>query len=404
MKMTTSQWIEAEKQWNAANYHPLPVVLTRGEGVWVWDHDGKRYMDMMSAYSAVSHGHGHPRLKAALKAQMDRLCIASRAFHHDQFLPFIEKLCTMAQLDQALVMNTGVEAVETAVKAARRWGYLKKGIPEHCAEILVAENNFHGRTVTAISFSTEPAYRANFGPFTPGFRAIPFGDSAALEAAITPNTCAFLVEPMQGESGIRIPPAGWLKQVETICRKHNVLLLLDEIQTGLGRTGALFAHFHEGVRPDGLIVGKALGGGLLPVSAFIAPRAVMEVFTPGSHGSTFGGNALACAVGLAALEVIEEEGLVERSRTLGDYFIEQLKNISHPAIIEVRGKGLWVGVEIDPARVSSRKLSEAMLAAGFLVKDVHGSVLRFAPPLVIEKQQIDEAVAAWAQLVQKMER
>lgn len=402
MEMSTTAWIEAERRWCAFNYDPLPVILTRGEGVWVWDQAGKCYLDMMSAYSAVSHGHGHPRIKQALLAQADRLCIPSRAFHHDMLLPFVQKLSTMAGLDQALIMNTGVEAVETAIKAARRWGYFKKGIPENSAEIIVAQDNFHGRTVTVTSFSTDETYRAGFGPFTPGFKTVPFGDAAALEAAIAPNTCAFLVEPMQGEAGIHIPPIGWLKEVAAICQKHQVLLLLDEIQTGLGRTGALFAYQHENIQPDGLIVGKALGGGILPVSAFIAKTAVMEVFRPGSHGSTFGGNPLACAVGLMALQVLEDENLVERSRMLGDYFLTQLKKVQHSAIIEVRGRGLWIGVEIDIQQLSPRKVCEALMHAGFLVKDVHGKVIRFAPPLIIEKVQLDAMVTAFAQVLQQM--
>lgn len=392
--MEQAAQIEAERQWCAQNYAPLPVVLARGHGVWVWDTDNRRYLDMMSAYSAVSHGHGHPRLLAALCEQASQLVIPSRAFHHDQMFPFLERLCELTGQDRALLMNTGAEAVETAIKAARRWGYEVKGIPDNKAEIIVANDNFHGRTVTITSFSTEAAYRHHFGPFTPGFVPVPFGDAKALEAAITPNTCAVLVEPMQGEAGIKIPPVGWLTRIAEVCENSRVLLILDEIQTGLGRTGARFAHDHESVKPDGLILGKALGGGMFPVSAFLSRADVMDVFQPGTHGSTFGGNPLACRVGLEALNVMEAEGFTERSRELGAYFYDQLTFLEHPAIRAVRGKGLWLGLELDPSRLPPRQLCEALLNLGVLAKDVHDTVVRFAPPLVIERSEIDGCLDA----------
>lgn len=395
-------WIAKENQYCAHNYHPLPVVLAKGKGVWLWDTAGKEYLDMMSAYSAVSHGHGHPRLLAALQKQAERLCIPSRAFHHDQLMPFLEKLCQMSQMEMALPMNTGAEAVETAIKAARRWAYAVKGVPENKAEILVAENNFHGRTVTITSFSTDEEYRQGFGPFTPGFKAVPFGDDQALESAIGPNTCAFLVEPMQGEAGIKIPPKGWLAKVKAICEKHQVLLIVDEIQTGLGRTGKTFAFEHENIVPDGLILGKALGGGMMPVSAFLASKSVMEVFTPGSHGSTFGGNPLAAAVGLEALLVLEEEGFAERSKSLGEVFLDGMQSLSHPAILDVRGAGLWVGLELDPAQLSARAVCEKLMEKGILAKEVHETVVRFAPPLVIKQAQLDHTLDVLGALLQSM--
>ena len=311
------QVIERENRYTAHNYHPLPVVLTKGEGIWLWDDQGKKYLDMMSAYSAVSHGHSHPEIVKTLQEQASKLAIVSRAFHTDTLAPFLEKLCTLSGLDAALPMNTGAEAVETAIKAARKWGYTVKNIPADQAEIIVANQNFHGRTTTIISFSSDEEYKEGFGPFTPGFREVPFGDAQALEGAITENTCAFIVEPMQGEAGIIIPPKGWLKEVQAICKKHNVLLILDEIQCGLGRTGKTFAFQHEIDKPDGLILGKALGGGVMPVSAFVATREVMGMFTPGSHGSTFGGNPLAAAVGYKALSLLETMQLAEKSAKLG---------------------------------------------------------------------------------------
>ncbi|EWS56228.1 Ornithine aminotransferase 2 [Methylibium sp. T29] len=341
--------IALEEHFGAANYAPLPVVLTRGEGVYLWGQDGRRYLDMMSAYSAVSFGHGHPRLVEALVAQARQLAVTSRAFHTDRLGPFLERLCRLTGMDRALPMNTGAEAVETALKAARKWGYTVKGIAEGHAQIIVAANNFAGRTTTIVGFSSEAQYRSGFGPFAPGFVTVPYGDAAALEAAITEDTCAFLVEPVQGEAGIVAPPVGYLKAVREICTRRGILMICDEVQTGLGRTGRVLACDHEGVRPDGLTLGKALGGGLLPVSAFLAREEVMAVFTPGDHGSTFGGNPLAAAVGDTALQVLVEEKLSERAAEQGAVLLERLHALRHPAIRDVRGKGLLVGVEIDPA-------------------------------------------------------
>ncbi len=394
--------IALEDRHGAHNYHPLPVVLTRGEGAWLWDTAGRRYLDMMSAYSAVSFGHGHPRLVAALTAQAQRLAVTSRAFHSDRLGPFLERLCTLTGQDRALPMNSGAEAVETALKAARKWGYKVKGIAEGRARILVAEGNFAGRTTTIVGFSSEAQYREGFGPFTPGFERVPFGDAAALEAAITPETCAFLVEPIQGEAGIVVPPAGYLRAVREICTRKGVLMICDEIQTGLGRTGARLACDHEGVKPDGLTLGKALGGGLLPVSAFLAREDVMAQFTPGDHGSTFGGNPLAAAVGLEALAVLEEEGLAERARVQGERLMTALRGLRHPAVQHVRGRGLLVGVVIDPAFASARRVCEALMAEGVLTKDTHHTVVRLAPPLVVSAGQIDDAVAAFARALARL--
>jgi len=378
-----------EDQYCAHNYLPLPVVLSRGDGVWVWDTQGRRYLDMHSAYSAASHGHANKRILAALEHQARRLAIPSRAFHSDQLGPFAEKLCQLSGFEMVLPMNTGAEAVETAIKAARRWGYRVKGVPSDRAEIIVADGNFHGRTTTIIGFSSEPEYRDGFGPFPPGFQSVPFGDLGAAERAIKPETVAILVEPIQGERGIVVPPPGWLAGLRRLCDKKGVLLILDEIQSGLGRTGAWFAFEHEGVRPDCLVLGKALGGGIFPISAFLANRTVMQVFDPGSHGSTFGGNPLAAAVALEALRVIEDEKLTERSRLLGDRLMHRLRAISHPAIREVRGRGLWVGMVIDPAIMSARALSEELLNHGILAKETHDTVIRFAPPLVILREELD---------------
>jgi len=394
---------DVDSRYCARNYAPLPVVLTRGEGARLWDVDGRCYIDMMSAYSAVSHGHAHPRIIAALEAQARRLAVPSRAYYNDRLAPFLEKLCTVAGLDAALPMNTGAEAVETAIKAARRWGYRVKGVPRDRAEIIVADGNFHGRTTTIIGFSSEAEYRDGFGPFTPGFRAVPFGDLAALARAFTPATAAVLIEPIQGEAGIILPPPGWLAGVRRLCDEQGVLLIVDEVQSGLGRTGAWFACDHERVRPDGLIVGKALGGGVLPVSAFVAKRAVMDVFTPGSHGSTFGGNALAAAVGLEALRVIEEEGLVERSRVLGERMLARLKAISSPVLRQVRGRGLWAGAEIAPAFGSARAIAERLLAKGVLTKETHDTVIRLAPPLVIQEDDLDRALDRFEEVLRETE-
>jgi ornithine--oxo-acid transaminase len=385
-------FIGLESKYGAHNYAPLEVVLTRGKGVWLWDIHGRKYLDMMSAYSAISHGHCHPKIVRALSNQAKRLAVTSRAFYTDTLGPLEQKLCALTGLDKALLMNSGAEAVETAVKAARRWGYQVKGIPANKAEIIVASNNFHGRTTTIISFSTETDYQKDFGPLTPGFKAIPFGDAKALEEAITPNTCAFLVEPIQGEAGIIVPPAGWLKQVRDICSKNNVLLILDEIQSGLGRTGKTFCYQHNNIQPDGVILGKALGGGLLPVSAFIARHEIMDLFNPGSHGSTFGGNPLAATVALTALQVLEHDKLVERSEKLGTYFMAELKKIKSPLIKEIRGRGLWVGLEIDPRFGKAKDICKALAKHGLLTKDTHEVTLRLAPPLVIKKSELDLAV------------
>jgi ornithine--oxo-acid transaminase len=399
----TNRTIQKESTYCAHNYKPLPVVLTRGKGVWLWDDAGNKYLDMMSAYSAVSHGHGHPRLLKALTDQASKLAICSRAFYTDTLAPFLEKLCALTGLDMALPMNTGAEAVETAVKAARRWGYRVKKIPQGKAEIIVAHGNFHGRTTTIISFSSDAEYKADFGPYTPGFVEVPYGDLKALEAAITPNTCAFLVEPIQGEAGIVVPPAGWLKAAAALCKKHNVLLILDEIQSGLGRTGKMFAFEHEDIRPDGLILGKALGGGVMPVSAFVARKEVMDLFNPGSHGSTFGGNPLAAAVGLEALKTLEDEKLAERSAQLGAYMLAKLKTINSRLIADVRGRGLWIGMEINPQYASARKVCELLMARGILSKETHEVVVRFAPPLVITQEQIDWAVDQLKEVLAELE-
>ncbi len=387
-------FIQREHLYGAQNYAPLPVVLVRGEGVYVWDDAGNRYIDMMSAYSAVSHGHCHPALVATLTAQAATLSVVSRAYHTDRLGFFLEKACTITGFDCALPMNTGVEAVETALKAARKWAYTQKNVPLDQAEIIVCEGNFHGRTLTVISMSTEPQYRSGFGPFTPGFRFIPYGDADALRAAITPKTAAFLVEPIQGEAGIIVPPAGYLQACATICRENNVLFIADEIQTGMGRTGRLLACDHENVKPDGLVLGKALGGGLLPVSLFLTRRDVMAVFTPGDHGSTFGGNPLAATVGLKALEVLEEENLSARAAELGDYFYRALVALDSPLVTAVRGKGLLIGVAINPRYYSAREICLRLLKAGVLSKETHSTVVRLAPPLIITQDQLDTVIAA----------
>lgn len=394
--------IDTENRYCAHNYNPIPVVLSRGEGVWLWDENGKKYLDMMSAYSAVSHGHANPRLLKVLKDQASKLCISSRAFHTDKLAPFVKKLCEVTGLYSALPMNTGAEAVETAIKAARRWGYNVKNIPANKAEIIVANNNFHGRTVTITGFSTEELYKQGFGPFPEGFKVVPFGDTDALESAITPNTCAFLVEPMQGEAGIIIPPKGWLKKVQEICKKNNVLLILDEIQTGLCRTGKMFAFQHEIDLPDGLLLGKALGGGMLPVSAFLAREDVMAQFIPGNHGSTFGGNPLSSAVALEALNILQEDNLADRSAELGEYMIEKLRTVKSDFISDIRGSGLWIGVEIDPSKAAAREVCERLMEKGVLSKETHDTVVRFAPPLIIEKEQIDFAVDCLSEVLQEM--
>ena len=391
--------MDLERRYSAHNYEPLPVMLVRGEGVYVWDDTGKRYLDMMSAYSAVSHGHLHPRLVAALTRQLGRVAVTSRAFYSDTLVPFLERACTLTGQDLAIPMNTGAEAVETALKTVRKWACKVKGVAADQAEIIVCNGNFHGRTIAIVGMSTEPQYRDGFGPFPAGFRHVPYGDAAALRAAITPNTAAFLVEPIQGEGGIIVPPLGYLAECARICREHNVLLICDEVQTGLGRTGRLLACEHDGVKPDGVILGKAIGGGLLPVSMFLARKEVMGVFNPGDHGSTFGGNFLAAAVGLEALNVLIEEDLIGRAAKLGDYFMERLRTLHSPLIKAVRGKGLLIGVEIDPVYCTARDICEEMMSRGVLSKDTHGTVVRLAPPLVVTKEQIDEAVAVIQRVV-----
>jgi ornithine--oxo-acid transaminase len=390
--MDARSWIELEERYGAHNYHPLDVVIERGEGVWVWDVDGNRYLDCLSAYSALNQGHRHPRIIAALTAQAERLTLTSRAFRNDQLGPFYKELSDLSGYQMALPMNSGAEAVETALKLARKWGHTVKGIPDGQAEIITVTGNFHGRTISIISFSSEPAYRAGFGPFTPGFVSVPFGDAEAIARAITPNTAAVLVEPIQGEAGVIVPPAGYLAAVAEACRRNQVLLMADEIQTGLGRTGKLFASEHEGVRPDVMILGKALGGGVLPVSAVLADRDVLGVFQPGEHGSTFGGNPLAAAVGRAALRVIVDEKLAENSARLGEYFQERLAEVPSPHVREVRGKGLFIGVELKREAGGARRFCEALQARGILAKETHEHVIRFAPPLVIDQPTIDWAL------------
>ena len=394
--------IELERRHGARNYDPLKVVLERGEDVWLFDTAGRRYLDMMSAYSAVSFGHANPTLVHTLTEQAKTLAVTSRAFHTARLGSFLERLCRMTGMDRSLPMNTGAEAVETAIKAARKWAYKVKGVPAGQAEILVAAGNFAGRTTTIISFSSEPQYRDGFGPFTPGFRSVPFGDLAALDAAIGPNTAAFIVEPVQGEAGIIVPPVGYLRAVREICTRRNILMIADEVQTGLGRTGRVLACDHESARPDGLTLGKALGGGLLPVSAFCAREELMAVFAPGDHGSTFGGNPLGAAVGEAALTLLEQGPYCETARVQGEYLLARLRKLDHPAITDIRGKGLLVGVEIDPAFAGARKVCDALVDEGVLTKDTHGTVVRMAPPLTIKSEQIDQAVAALGRALERI--
>jgi ornithine--oxo-acid transaminase len=385
--------IDLEKQYGAHNYHPLPVLITRAAGIYVWDTQGKQYMDMMSAYSAISHGHCHPRLVKALQQQAETVAVVSRAFYSDKLGPFLKKACEVTGLPRALPMNSGAEAVETAIKAARKWAYTVKKVPDGQAEIIVCQNNFHGRTITIISMSTEQQYRFGFSPLTPGFKIIPYGDADALAKAISPNTAAFLVEPIQGEAGIIVPPSGYLRACAEICQKNDVLFFADEIQTGLGRTGKWLACQHEDVKPDGVMLGKALGGGLLPVSLFLARDDVMDIFTPGDHGSTFGGNPLAAAVGYEALQVLHDEHLIDNAAQLGEYFLQQLKQILSPVIKQIRGKGLLIGVEIDTQKISAREVCLKLLAEGILSKETHATVVRFAPPLIINRRQLNEALA-----------
>ncbi|WP_306590154.1 ornithine--oxo-acid transaminase [Geothrix sp. 21YS21S-4] len=389
---TSEALIQQENQYGAHNYHPLDVVCTKGEGVFLTDVDGKQYMDFLAAYSAVNQGHNHPKIGEAMIAQIKTLALTSRAFRNDQFPPLLEKLCKLTGFDKALLMNSGAEAVETALKAMRKWGYDKKGIEYGAAEIIVADGNFHGRTTTIVGFSTDPDSTSRFGPFTPGFVIVPYGDLEAVKRAITPNTCAIFMEPIQGEGGVVIPPQGFLKGLREVADQNNVLLVLDEIQSGLGRTGKLFAFEHEGIRPDGITIGKALSGGYYPVSAFLANDEVMDVFTPGIHGSTYGGNPLACAVASAALDVLVDEKLVARAAELGKHLEARLKGMKTSKLQEVRVRGLWAGVQLKPEAGGARKYCYLLKDRGMLCKDTHVDTIRLAPPLVITKEQIDWAV------------
>jgi ornithine--oxo-acid transaminase len=387
--VNTSELIEKTEKYGANNYHPLPIVISRAEGVWVEDPEGNKYMDMLSAYSAVNQGHRHPKIIQALKDQADKVTLTSRAFHNDQLGPWYEKVSQLTNKEMVLPMNTGAEAVETAVKAARRWSYDVKGIAEDQAEIIACVGNFHGRTMTAVSLSSDPEYKRGFGPMLPGIKLIPYGDLEALKAAITPNTAAFLIEPIQGEAGIVIPPEGFIKQAMDLCKKNNVLFIADEIQAGLARTGKMFACEWEGIEPDMYILGKALGGGVFPISCVVANKDILGVFNPGSHGSTFGGNPMACAVSIAALDVLVDEQLAQKSLELGEYFISELKEIKNPKIKDVRGRGLFIGVELTEA---ARPYCEQLKDFGLLCKETHDTVIRFAPPLVITKEELDWAI------------
>ncbi len=388
----TDRYLEEADKYSAHNYHPLPVVIEHGEGVWVWDVDGNRYLDMLSAYSAVNQGHRHPAIVAAAKAQLDRLTLTSRAFHNDQMGPFLRELCEATGFDAALPMNTGAEAVETAIKMVRKWGYQARGIPEDQARIIVCEDNFHGRTTTIVGFSSEDQYREGFGPFTPGFDIVPYGDIDALRAAMGPNTAGFLVEPIQGEAGVIVPPEGYLRTAAALCRERGIAFVADEIQTGLGRTGRFLCCDWEDVRPDVVIVGKALGGGVYPVSAALADKEFMDVFRPGDHGSTFGGNPLAAAVGSASLRVILDENLSHRSDRLGSWFTEQLRAIPSPYVEQVRGKGLMIGLVIKASSGPARPFCEALERRGILAKETHQQVVRFAPPLTVSREALQDAL------------
>ena len=397
-KMRTQDFVGLEEKYGAHNYHPLDVVIERAQGVWVYDVDGKKYLDCLASYSAVNQGHCHPEILKAMLEQAHKVTLTSRAFRNEQLPLLYEQLHEMTGFDMALPMNSGAEAVETAIKTARKWGYKVKGIPEGKAEIIVCANNFHGRTVTIVSFSSDEQYRDGFGPFTPGFKIIPFGDVKALNDAITPNTCAFMTEPIQGEAGIIIPPEGFLREATEICRENNVLLMCDEIQSGLGRTGKLFAYMHEGIRPDLLIVGKALAGGFYPVSAVLSSKEILGVYRPGDHGSTFGGNPLGCAVARAALRVLKDEKMVERSAELGAYFLSKLKTLRSPELKEVRGIGMWIGIEMQG---KARPYCEALKELGLLCKETHDHVIRIAPPLTITKDEIDWAVEQIRKVIEK---
>ena len=397
-RSATEELIQLEDRYGAHNYHPLDVVIERGEGVWVYDVEGKRYLDCLAAYSAVNQGHCHPKILQTLEEQARKVTLTSRAFRNEQLPLLYKELHDLTGFDMVLPMNSGAEAVETAVKTARKWGYKVKGIPRDKAEIIVCANNFHGRTVTIVSFSTDEQYRDGFGPFTPGFKVIPFGDARALREAITANTCAFLVEPIQGEAGIVIPPKGFLREAAAICREKRVLLMADEIQSGLGRTGKLFAYMHEAVAPDVLIIGKALSGGFYPVSAVLASREILGVYEPGDHGSTFGGNPMGCAIARTALRVLVEEKMVERSAELGAYFLALLQTLRSSNLKEVRGKGLWIGIEL---RSPARPYCEALKEEGILCKETHDRVIRIAPPLIISRQEIDWAFERITKVIQR---
>ena len=390
--LNTQDYVALEDRYNAHNYQPLDVVITRAERVWVWDVDGRKYLDCLSAYSALNQGHCHPRIVQAMVEQAPRLALTSRAFRNDQLPLLAQELCELTGYEMVLPMNSGAEAVETAIKAARKWGYVVKGVPDDRAEIITCTGNFHGRTITIVSFSPDEQYRDGFGPFTPGFKLIPYGDIGALERAITPHTVAFLVEPIQGEGGVVIPPEGYIRRVRETCTRHNVLMVADEIQTGLGRTGKLLACEHEGVRPDMVTLGKALSGGMYPVSAVLSSREVLGVFGPGDHGSTFGGNPLACAVAREALKVIVDEHLCERSAELGEYLMARLREIRSRHVALVRGKGLFVGIVLKPQARGARRFCEALKERGVLAKDTHGNVIRLAPPLVITQEELDWAL------------
>jgi len=401
--MDTKDFIVLEDLYGAHNYHPLDIVITRGKGIWVWDMEGKKYLDFLSAYSAVNHGHCHPRIIKILENQAKNLTLTSRAFRNDQW-PFLAKeLCELAGYEMVLPMNSGAEAVETAIKAARKWAYQKKGVPRDKAEIIACSNNFHGRTVTIISFTTEPLYRKDFGPFTPGFVIVPYGDLRALEAAINPNTAAFLVEPIQAEAGIIMPPEGYLKEAKKICESNNILFIADEIQTGLGRTGKLLACEHEEVKPDILVIGKSLGGGCYVISAVLSPREILGLFKPGEHGSTFGANPLACAVAREALRVLKEEKMVENSAEQGKYFLEKLKTLDSRHIKEIRGKGLLIGIELEPEAGGARRFCEALKKEGLLCKETHENVIRFAPPLIISQKDLNWAFKRIQQVFKQAE-
>jgi ornithine--oxo-acid transaminase len=390
--MNSQQYIQLEETFGAHNYKPLDVVLSRGRGIWVWDVEENKYMDCLSAYSAVNQGHCHPKIMETMIEQARRLTLTSRAFRNDQLGPFYKELCELTRSHKVLPMNSGAEAVETVIKAIRKWGYNVKGIPRDRAEIIVCENNFHGRTIAIIGFSTEAQYRDGFGPYPAGFNIVPFGDAAAVETAITPHTVGVLLEPIQGEAGVIIPPSGYLKDVKAICEKNDIVLILDEIQTGLGRTGKLLAEEHEGIEADVTVIGKALSGGFYPISAVLSNKEVLGVFMPGDHGSTFGGNPLACAVARTALKVLIQENMIENAQKMGDYFLSQLKNIDSPFIKEIRGKGLLIGVELVPEAGGARGFCERLRTKGLLCKETHENVIRFAPPLVITKAQIDWAM------------